>query len=235
MFRREPRVPASHRNRSRAIGAFAAVALVALFAQGIASTQFSSGPDSSVTGAREVGEIPEEGTCAACHYTSFGDNFNTPGGAIEILDLPEVYEADGTYDLRVRLHSDSTLGFPNRRWGFQITAVWGHDGTGAGTFVLPPGDALQTIQGFGVWKTRFYAEHTEDGTRTGLGGPVEWQFQWRAPSTPGGRVYFFAAGNAANGNFSPSGDFVFTATDSVEDITTPVLARSWGALKAHYR
>src|ERR1041385_7098079 len=40
--------------------------------------------------------------------------------------------------------------------------------------------------------------------------------RWKAPSQTVGRVTFYAAGNAANGNGDPSGDFIYTTSVSLE-------------------
>jgi hypothetical protein len=64
---------------------------------------------------------------------------------------------------------------------------------------------------------------------------VEWTFSWRAPDTPQDTAFFFCAGNAANGSQEPSGDFIYTAADTVLDLTTPVRPVSWGAVKRRYR
>ena len=53
-------------------------------------------------------------------------------------------------------------------------------------------------------------------TFTDSAGPVEWAFDWVAPDTAQGKIYFFATGNAANGNGSTAGDFIFSAVDSMD-------------------
>ena len=202
--------------------------------------QFGSGPLPSFCGVGPLGGKPAESNCTACHVT-FDDmameipNLNLPGGAVEILDLPDAYDPGVTYPVRVRLASDSTAVFFTRRWGFQIGAVSKTSGEGAGTWVVTS-DSIQIVNGFpGDYETRSYVEHTSIGTRTGLGGPVEWTFSWRAPDPGVGTVGFYVAGNAANGNNSPDGDFIYTASDSVQDATTSVARVSWGRIKARYR
>lgn len=220
------------RFRSRVIG-LAAVAVLALgVTTVIASVEFSTGPLPAMTNAPGIGSVPEEHACFVCHYNTF-DYINTPGGALEILDLPTTYQAGMTYDLRVRIHTDSTLASPGRKWGFEMTAIRASDGSGAGTFI--PGDTLQVIPGTGLYTSRTYIEHRSIATRTGLAGPIEWHFSWQAPAAPAGKIYFYAAGNAANGNMDPSGDFIFTTSDSAVDITTGVIPTTWGALKTRYR
>ena len=56
-----------------------------------------------------------------------------------------------------------------------------------------------------------------------------------APDTPQDTAFFFCAGNATDKNWSPSGDFIFTARETVLDLTTPVKAVTWGAVKKRYR
>jgi hypothetical protein len=136
----------------------------------------------------------------------------------------------------VRVHSDSTDAIPTRKWGFQLTAVRASDGEGCGTFSLPDPDTLQIMLGDpGPYYSREYVEHTLFGTRDGLVGPVEWSFSWTAPDPPVGKIYFFCAGNAADGNQDPGTDFIFTSADSMMDASTPVARESWGRLKTRYR
>ncbi len=214
-----------------------AAALAAAVTLAFASARFRNGPLPSETGAPAIGGTPEEPDCTLCHSNFSWNNLNTPGGAVEILDLPETYLPGQTYALRVRLGSDSTVAYPGRRWGFQLTAVRASDGEGAGSFVLPDPDTLQILPGdpSEPWPTRSYVEHTRRGTRDGLASPVEWSFTWEAPAMPQGSVIFFCAGNAADGTGDPGGDFVFTAADTVKIDPTPVVQISWGRLKARYR
>ena len=200
-----------------------------------------SGPVPSFTGAPAIAGLPAEGDCTTCHLSAAGgaDNLNTPGGAIEILDLPGTYDAGATYRLRVRLATDSTAAYPGRKWGFQLTAVRAGDGEGIGTFVLDDAESLAVTLGsdgfFPELASRRYVQQKSAGTRVGLGGPVEWTFSWRAPDAPGDTVFFYGAGNAANGDQSGDGDFVFTARDTVLDATTPARPVTWGEVKRRYR
>lgn len=152
-----------------------------------------------------------------------------------------MYAPGITYRLRVRLASDSTARFPDRRWGFQLTAVRAADGLGAGTFAVRgaqgPGDSLQVVPGDPArsWPTRQYVEHLWDGIQAGADGPVEWSFEWTAPAVGAGTVLFYAAGNAANGSEEPGGDWIYTTADSMRDTTTAAAPRSWGAIKALWR
>ena len=228
--------------RFRVIPVLAALALSGAASLATGGARFSNGPEPSHTGAPAVGAHPAEPVCTQCHTAgTSGPNLNAAGGAVEILDLPDMYAPGITYRLRVRLASDSTARFPDRRWGFQLTAVNAADGTGAGTFTVrgaqSGGDTLQVMDADPVdgWPTRRYVEHLWDGVHDGATGPVEWSFDWTAPAQGLGTVLFYAAGNATNGSYEPGGDWIYTTADSMRDTTTAVVAKSWGALKARWR
>lgn len=199
------------------------VVLLLSFACATVVWAFSTGPVASRTSARALGAYPAETNCTQCH-SSFP--INDPNGLLEILDVPAAYIPGQTYPLRVRLSyslSDTT-GSSNPKWGFQLTAIKAADGTGAGTLVTPPPgpsptypDSLQIkvpTSGTYLGSGRQYIEHTSFSTRTDQPNPVEWSFSWTAPPADVGMIYFFAAGNAANGDFSSSGDHIFTAAES---------------------
>ena len=205
-----------------------------------ASPAFHSGPLPSRTGAPAIGGKPAEGLCTGCHYRydnigSLLPNLNLPGGGVEVVGLPAEYEAGASYPIRVRAWSDSTTNLPNRKWGFELTAVRADNGEGAGMFVVPYPDTLQLKAGGGSFASRLYVEHTDNGNRDGLVGPVEWAFTWIAPDPPAGTVKLFVAGNAANGDLGPDGDFIYTNSATVIDHTTPALRATWGDLKRRYR
>jgi len=226
--------------RSKLVYGISAAALAAGFSLALGGGVLSElGPIPSYTGAPAIRSKPAEWDCSLCHLNFEWNNVNTPGGAVEILDLPATYVAGTTYRLRVRLSTDSTAFDPERDWGFQLTAVRASDGEGCGTFVLDDSDTLQIVSGEAgehpELASRWYVEHKFAGLRPGLASPVEWTFSWRAPDAPEDSVLFFCAANAANGDLDPGGDFIFTAADTVLDLTTPVRALSWGAVKRRYR
>lgn len=202
----------------------------------------AGGPEPSHTGAVALGGSEAEGNCTVCHQ-DFGNpcfpdpcNLNTPGGRVEILDLPVDYLPGQTYSLRVRLQSDSTITSPDRLWGFQMTSVRASDGAGVGAWVLPDPDTLQVVMGNFPFETRAYVEHRYAGTRMGLSSPIEWKMDWTAPNQNEGTIHFFVAGNATNGDGSPGpGDFVYTNRDSVPVSETPARRIAWGDLKHRYR
>jgi hypothetical protein len=226
--------------RLKAVYAVPALVLATGFSLALGGGVLSEhGPIPSYTGAPDIRSKPAELDCTLCHFNFEWNNLNTPGGSVEILDLPPTYTAGLTYRLRVRLTTDSTAAYPDRDWGFQLTAVRASDGEGCGTFILDDADTLQIVSGAlgdrPELASRSYVEHTILGDRDGIASPVEWTFSWKAPDTPEDTALFFCAGNATNGNLDPTGDFIFTAAETLLDLTTPVKPVSWGALKKRYR
>lgn len=224
----------------RLLPVLALVAGLATLARG--SANYYSGPDPSKTNAPAQGGKPKEGLCtqSGCHIDNSA-SVNT-SGSLQILDLPDWYVPGRTYRLRVRLASTHTTSAVGRRWGFQMTAVRGSDGTGAGTFTVrgnqvagPGGDTLWTQMGTGNFATRQYVEHLFEGTHYDQSSPVEWSFDWTAPASGMGTIRFYAAGNAGDGSEDPTGDWIYTTADSMQDTTTAVVSRSWGAIKQQWR
>lgn len=149
-----------------------------------------------------------EPTCRQCHFDA---GLNEPGGKLGVGDLPSRYVAGRTYDLVVSLRRD---GF--ERAGFQLAARFAH-GPAAGTQAgaLTPGDrgtAIVRDSASGV----LYAQHTGAGTNVmGDTGAASWTVRWTAPAQPHGAVVFHVAGNAANDDDSPLGDFIYATAAEV--------------------
>ena len=196
-----------------------AIALAVIFGAA-AAFAYSTGPPLSRTGAPAVGGKPAELLCTACHNLNFA---NDGTGKVEILDLPSVYTPGQVYPLRVRVSSTANQIYPERKWGFQITAVYQANGLGAGTWNIPESgnDSLRRAAydpgSTSTWKTRVYITHTSPTSHKGWPSPSEWSFAWVAPPSDSGTVFFFVAGNAANGDSASAGtdDHIYTARDTV--------------------
>ncbi len=169
---------------------------------------------------------PGEGICTECH-TGHTVNPDTLG-SVTILGAPASYTPGQTYALVLGVQRPGQM-----RWGFEITALKASNNTAAGTFVSTT--ALTRIVSL---SGRSYVEQTTlngDGT---FAGQTEgaWTFNWTAPAAGAGTVTFYAAGNAANGDFSSTGDFIYaTNTSSTEGSATDVSATTWGKIKMLYR
>jgi len=156
---------------------------------------FKTGPPPGHTGG--FGEP----TCRACHSDA---GLNAPGGELTVSGAPASYEPGRTYQLEVVLRRAGML-----RGGFQLAARFA-DGpsTGAQAGVLAPGDARSIV----TWDTLThvsYIEHNLAGTALS-GDAGHWIVRWTAPATATGPVSFNVAGNAANDDDSPLGDFIYT-------------------------
>jgi len=82
-------------------------------------------------------------------------------------------------------------------------------------------DATNTISGLSSGIT--YLKQTSAGTYAGTAnGPVSWGFNWTAPASGTGKVYFYVSGVAANDNGSSSGDYCYHISQQVPEKTTGV-------------
>ncbi len=117
---------------------------------------------------------------------------------------PASYQPGQTYQLEVVLRRAGML-----RAGFQLAARFADgNATGAQAGVLAPGDARSIV----TWDTVThvsYIEHNLAGTALS-GDAGHWIIRWTAPATATGPVSFHVAGNAANDDDSPLGDFIYT-------------------------
>ncbi len=181
---------------------------------------FSAGPPAGKTGA------PGEGTCVDCHL---GHTVNPDAiGSVTITGAPVPYMPGQTYPLTVTVQRTG-----QSRWGFELTALKG-DNTAAGTLANTTlVTRIVSLSG------RSYVEQTTvngvDGTFAFQQSGV-WTFNWTAPAAGAGTVTFYAAGNAANGDFANSGDLIYTTNvSSMEGTPTDVSATTWGRIKQIYR
>lgn len=161
---------------------------------GIAATQYASGPPPGHSGA------PGERNCTACH----GGNANSGADETTIefpAELEKGYKPGQTYDMTLITELAGI-----RRFGVQLTALTG-TGAMAGTLALADND-LQIVSGTGG---KNYLIHTRSGTTNGVAnGKKSWNFKWTAPATNVGKITFYSAWIAANGNNEESGDKVYT-------------------------
>jgi len=156
---------------------------------------YSSGPPDGKTGA------PGEGTCHDCH-NSFP--LNSGDGNFQIQG-PAQYVAGQTYTITIQISDPG-----HQRWGFEFTNL----GVGTITIIDPTNTQLSGN----------YAKHTSTGTHNGTpNGPVTWTFDWTAPTiNPPDSIIFYAAGNAANGNFNNQGDYIYTTHFTTHFVTTGI-------------
>lgn len=148
---------------------------------------FSSGPPAGLTGA------PGEGTCIICH-----GSFPLNSGSADFTISAPVALPSAPSPLPV------TVGFGNSntpRHGFELTL---RDGTDSFTGSLSTNSNTTS-------PSQAYVSHNLSGVTQ-----LSWNTTWTAPaSLPAGPLTLYAAGNEANGNFAPSGDFIYTTSRKV--------------------
>jgi hypothetical protein len=194
---------------------------------------FSTGPPVIRTNGFAVSNKPKESNCSVCHLP--GPVNGDPNGYVALFGVPPEYTAGVAYPIEVHLDYNWSLdpfgGTTPRKWGFQITAVDAVTGDSSGTWEssgIPP-DSLQQVRlpagSPSVFRGRVYLEHTWTDyhwgeNQDGLSGPIVWRFFWIPPYVAqppgGGKVYFFVAGNAANGDSCSicGGDHIYSSVDS---------------------
>jgi len=160
---------------------------------------FSAGPPDGRTGSPADNFL----TCNAsgCHET-FELN---EGDATFSISAPDTFSLGETINVTVSFENSDT-----ERHGFQLSAL---DVTGnhAGSFDSTDNNT-QTGDGN-------FISHTLTGTEQ-----TSWTVEWTAPSgSVEAPVTFYAAGNEANGNDLPTGDYIYTeqATINLEGTETP--------------
>ncbi len=159
---------------------------------------WSNGPLAYRTGAPG-----DTGTCneSGCH-NSYDLN---SGSAVFSMKGPGVYTPGKTVKLKVSFKKSR-----GSLRGFEMTAL-DADGNNVGKFksignttqVIVPGD----YRGLEKEDKGKYIEHTVTGNTK-----KNWQVKWVSPSNATGTVTFYAAGNDANGDGSPTGDYIYTTT-----------------------
>jgi hypothetical protein len=122
-----------------------------------------------------------------------------------VAGVPDAYAAGETYALTITLERPGL-----RMGGFQLTARFREGGAQAGSFSAPApqaeSDRVKIEESGGVQ----YAGQRTAGAAPVAAGAARWTVNWTAPAS-GGVVLFHAAANAADGDESASGDFVYTA------------------------
>jgi hypothetical protein len=169
-----------------------------------------TGPEAMYTGA--PGDI---NSCVACHDTFHEANVGPGSVRVEGGPINAAYQPGQQYTLTVVVQQSG-----RQRYGFQLTAV-DLNGNKAGTFA-PIFSDTQVNSDTGVGG-REYIEHKDIGTLPTVPGNRVWSVRWTAPSTDVGTVRFFVAGNAANGDGTNQGDYIYTNSASADSPTSVVV------------
>jgi hypothetical protein len=149
------------------------------------------GPPPAVTG------VAGEDTCVMCH-NSFELNAGRDErlGDLKVTGFPARYEPGKSYAVTVEL----THLQDRSAWGFQLSTRAG--GKQAG-HLKPIDSHTQLVTQDGLE----YVEHTMEGIDSNV-----FEFTWVAPESTAGEVLVGVAGNAADGDTSEHGDFVYATS-----------------------
>ncbi len=167
---------------------------------------YEYGPPGGVAG------VPGENTCiqAGCHTGTA----NSGGGSVSVTFPSGMSYTPGTKQHLTVTVTDSA----QKKFGFQLTARQSASSTTqAGTFTpgsdgftqlvcgqdnssVPPPSSCPSLE---------YIEHTKAAYDA---AQSTFQFDWTPPSTAVGNIVIYVAGNAVNGDLTPNGDHVYTAS-----------------------
>lgn len=188
----------------------------------------SFGPALRLTGA--PGDNPL--ACTQCHNSS---PLNSGKGSVRVVFPGASYQPGMTYRMRVELRDPD-----QQRWGFQLTARLASDpANSAAGDLIPPGDLTRAVCGNGAAKPCTSNNqiqlimHTVAGTRTGIRNGADFEFDWTAPPAGAGAVSFYVAGNAANGDGTNQGDYIYTSSLTIQEESAPLGARTSAYDVAH--
>ncbi|HEY1046742.1 MAG TPA: choice-of-anchor V domain-containing protein [Bacteroidia bacterium] len=162
----------------------------------------ASGPGGGYSNA------PGESNCTSCH----GGSMITSGNAnLNKLLLygnftGNGYIPDSTYEVTVSYKQSG-----KSKFGFQVTVLNGADAP-IGT-LTNVGSRTSKVTANINSATRQYIQHTSTGTAQVTTDSTNWTFEWKAPSTNVGPVYFHVVVMATNNNSSnDAGDQVYGKT-----------------------
>ncbi len=198
--------------RGTLLAALGASTIAAAFAIGTADASLTR-PRVHTMGMRDQPPLAHTGgfgepTCIACH---FDGALNDSAGSLVIDGVPARYEAGRRYLLTITVrHPELKLA------GFELASRYatGPDsGKGAGTLVATDDRAVSTVDDATNIQ---YAHHLRSGTTPLPGGVGRWIIEWVAPTAGSGPVVIHVAGNAANGDDSPLGDWIFARSATVQ-------------------
>lgn len=192
------------------------VLVLAFVSHPVLVMSFSSGAPAAFNGS-PVSLANGGGDCTACHG-SFELNSGT--GSVSI-NAPMTFVPGETVTFTVAV--DNTTPPANGtdlKQGFQVSVEDDAAGAHVGTLVILDETNTQ-------FATETYVTHTDVGNAEST-----WTVGWTAPDDAPDEVTIYVAGNAANFNFSPTGDYIYTDSFTMtrnpvanEDAAAPLAAR----------
>ena len=139
-------------------------------------------------------------SCHACHFEA---EVNQKPGLLTLVGLPERFTPGERYTLTVSLTRPGL-----KLGGFQLSARL-ENGSQAGTLTAPPdnGGRMGVETQGGIQ----YASQRRPGATPVAADTARWTVLWQAPDAPAQAVQIQVAANAADGDESVRGDYVYTA------------------------
>lgn len=171
-----------------------AAALIATTVRLVASHAYAEGAPPGFSGGFK------EESCHACHFHA---KPNSSPGRLTIKGVPATFAAGERYTLTITLTRTGM-----KLAGFQLAARFEDGGAQAGT-IAPGADDAERV-GVETQAGIQYAGQKKVGTPVGAEDAATWTTVWTAPKS-GGSVVFHVSANAADGNESADGDYVYTS------------------------
>lgn len=139
-----------------------------------------------------------EEACRSCH---FDYDLNPAGGSLTVSGIDEPISAGERLEIQVTVERNE-LG----RAGFQLSARY-PNGSQAGQFNIKSNERLTFTET--TPDSLQYVQHSAKGSEPTGSGISSWTIVWQAPESPQDTVIFNIAANAANGDQSEFGDFIY--------------------------
>ncbi len=140
-----------------------------------------------------------EETCRSCH---FDYDLNPEEGNLTVSGIGEKISAGQHLEIEISVERE-VLGAA----GFQLSARF-EDGSQAGSFEIEGNERVMFSSS--VPDSLQYVQHTREGTKPADKNKQTWTIKWQAPESLAGPVIFNIAANAANGDQSEFGDFIYS-------------------------
>ncbi|MCW9705636.1 choice-of-anchor V domain-containing protein [Fodinibius salsisoli] len=139
-----------------------------------------------------------EETCRSCH---FDYDLNPDGGSLSVAGIPKTIDAGQSLTITITVDRKK-LG----KGGFQLSARY-PDGRQAGRFEIEGNSRIMATSS--IPDSLQYVQHSKAGTKPTAQSEARWQINWKAPKTVSDTIIFNIAVNAANGDQSEFGDFIY--------------------------
>lgn len=164
---------------------------------------YSAGAPAGFAGEETLGDGTPQ-ACQACHASY---DLNSGDGSVEVI-APALFTPGEPIEITVSVYNTTSPSENGLRQGFELT-VQNADVEPVGRFDLGGSAAVQLADGEPA-----YVTHTAESNRD-----TSWTFSWVPPEEDAPEeVVIYAAGNATNGDNSPSNDYVYTTTATLSRV-----------------